>query len=365
MKRWIHASTQTQFSNIIFNENSYDKIDLDDADVVARLDKINDILKSRNCKVEVSRALLKYPDSHNPGHSWYFEFMASILSTSEYSGMLSKKSRSYVVYDEWGCFLPSPGYMYVDPYENRPYEENIDTSIEQYNDTCAILIETVENIDSIEETVDDAISKFSEAFDHTVQNIDVAYEIVCKHYDYMTDCIGAFNAEDLIKNGGPRVTLRFFSEGRELYADTVKFNELNNTKELVAKFSEEVTYSQLKSPVRYVKSLLKNNNIDLTKHKYQLKAQQYLRMSEGEKYQIEFTCPGDYLAYFSMLLHEQPTLQNILAEYGISDLVKLINANPSVESIAEYASYNWWGDGDDYIYKLTNLDTGKVLYSSR
>ena len=36
----------------------------------------------------------------------------------------------------------------------------------------------------------------------------------------------------------------------------------------------------------------------------------------------------------------------------------------SIESMSNFASTNWWGDEDDYIMYLKNIDTGDVLYDN-
>ena len=110
--------------------------------------------------------------------------------------------------------------------------------------------------------------------------------------------------------------------------------------------------------------MLKAHGIDTTKHKYQLKAEGYERYGSGRRYTKTFTCPGNYLAYLSMLLHKQPTAEAIEDYYGSMKYFEedLLESYHTVDDIADHAAAYWWGDGDDYIIYLKNLDTNEVLY---
>ena len=112
--------------------------------------------------------------------------------------------------------------------------------------------------------------------------------------------------------------------------------------------------------------ILKSHGIDTTRAKYELCARTYDRMESGEKYIEKFTCPGDYLAYFSMHVHANPTLRNMQFYFGedLSGFEDVVDENPALADIEEYASSNWWGDGDDYIIYLKNLNTGEYLYEN-
>ena len=109
--------------------------------------------------------------------------------------------------------------------------------------------------------------------------------------------------------------------------------------------------------------LLKSHNIDTTKSKYELKAEGYERYGSGKRYTKTFTCPGDYLAYFSMMLHTTPSAKSFLEqEYTLDEIQEYLERCPSVKDIARWAEANWYGDGDDYIFSLKNLTTGETLY---
>ena len=78
------------------------------------------------------------------------------------------------------------------------------------------------------------------------------------------------------------------------------------------------------------------------------------------------------MAYFSMAVHQGIKDVSELASYiggwGIDDdnyQTAFFEEFPdSVKGMEEHASSNWWGDGDDYIILLKNLDTGEILYES-
>lgn len=111
--------------------------------------------------------------------------------------------------------------------------------------------------------------------------------------------------------------------------------------------------------------ILKDHNLDTTSHKYVMKAERYERYTRGKDYVSRCSCPGDYLAYFMMLLHKKSTAE-ALNEYfdDAEEFREFVADHPTVSDIDRYASQNWWGDGDDYIFYLKNLDTGEMLYQS-
>ena len=103
-------------------------------------------------------------------------------------------------------------------------------------------------------------------------------------------------------------------------------------------------------------------NIDTTQYSYQLKAETYERYQSGKRYTKTFKCAGDYLAYFSMLVHKSPTPYTLEDYFGVDGFIEIVQDYPSVDAIYDHASSSWWGDGDDYIISLVNLDTNEVLY---
>lgn len=115
---------------------------------------------------------------------------------------------------------------------------------------------------------------------------------------------------------------------------------------------------------KFVLSTLHDNGIDTTKHKYRLVAYTYDRYGSGPQYTKTFTCPGDYLAYFSMRLHGPITVEALSDEfdYDTEEFTDFVSSKPSISKIEDYASECWWGDGDDFIVSLENLDTREILY---
>ena len=115
-------------------------------------------------------------------------------------------------------------------------------------------------------------------------------------------------------------------------------------------------------------SKLKSAGIDTTKYKYEMRAQRYMRYEEGAYYTIKFTCPGDYLAYIAMHVHESLTKAKIVDffddYYGIDseNIDDLFDEAPqTLEEMDDYANGYWWGDGDDFIIYLKNLTTNTYL----
>ena len=130
--------------------------------------------------------------------------------------------------------------------------------------------------------------------------------------------------------------------------------------------------------LKYVCAGLKSRGIDTTLHKYEMKAEAYERYGGGETYVVDFKCPGDYLAYVAMSLAGHRAVRTLggLAD-AVSDIADdfidvdnnridfdafLEEYGRTVAGMEDFASENWWGDGDDYIIYLKNLDTGKTLY---
>lgn len=110
--------------------------------------------------------------------------------------------------------------------------------------------------------------------------------------------------------------------------------------------------------------LLSSFGIDTTISTYELRAEEYERYQEGNRYSKKFKCPGNWLAYFSMLVHGQPSYENLEYELGDveGELSYYAEQCPTVTAMGDRAARDWWGDGDDYIISLKNLTTGEVLY---
>lgn len=98
------------------------------------------------------------------------------------------------------------------------------------------------------------------------------------------------------------------------------------------------------------------------RHKYRLTAEGYERYGRGRTYHKTFFAPNDWLALFSMELHERPSVEAFEDYCYPEDLQKYLDKYPTFEDLLKHASAAWYGDGDDHIISLENLTTGKVLY---
>lgn len=99
-------------------------------------------------------------------------------------------------------------------------------------------------------------------------------------------------------------------------------------------------------------------------HKYRLKAEEYVRYGAGRVYTKTFKAPNDYLALFSMVVHGKPSPDNLEDAFEPTEILDLLKEHPTFDALLDFATSVWWGDGDDYIISLTNLDTGNVLYEA-
>lgn len=94
-----------------------------------------------------------------------------------------------------------------------------------------------------------------------------------------------------------------------------------------------------------ISELLAKNNIDNTVHKYELRAEEYERYDSGRSYTRKFNCPGDWLAYVSMLIHRAPNINNLEDYFGEGEvgyeLQAMIDECPTVDDMASSASESW------------------------
>lgn len=195
-------------------------------------------------------------------------------------------------------------------------------------------------------------------------NIQRFNRIVVKfQYEYGSKFPGVhFELKDL-DLGGTIYVVHTYNQN-----DDLSISRINNVVysdeeiiDLLAKEAKKVSGSGLS--LKSVLQVLKDANLDTTIHRYELYAETYERYESGRLYKKQFTCRGDYLAYFSMLLHKSPTV-SALSEYfdDIDDFIDFVRHNPTVADIEEHASSSWYGDGDDFIIYLKNLDTHETLY---
>ena len=133
------------------------------------------------------------------------------------------------------------------------------------------------------------------------------------------------------------------------------------------------------SELKAICAKLREYGIDTTVHNYEMRAKAYEGYGGGT-YTLKFRCPGDYLAYVAMCILRgeigygmKPESTRIRTASGLAKgiddyfggLEDLLDAcGDSIESMSNFASTNWWGDEDDYIMYLKNIDTGDVLYDN-
>lgn len=122
-----------------------------------------------------------------------------------------------------------------------------------------------------------------------------------------------------------------------------------------------VSFTNIKDVIDW----LNRKGIDTTKHRYELEAEEYRRYESGPTYRYRFTAPGDWVAYVAMQLHRDMS-PNAVVEYinDYFDNEEELAEISSIPAIRDTAAMSWWGDGDDFIHYLKNLDTGEMLYQT-
>ena len=130
------------------------------------------------------------------------------------------------------------------------------------------------------------------------------------------------------------------------------YQEISKHLKKYSKYSSKLTIASLKK-------ILTENNIDSTKHNYELELEDSVGM---EPYTITFPCLGDYLAYFSLMLRAEPTPKNLKNYIDIDEFIDIVEENPNINSIKYYAERHWDDDSADTIVSLINIDTGRTLY---
>lgn len=142
-------------------------------------------------------------------------------------------------------------------------------------------------------------------------------------------------------------------------------SEIPDVTEVVIEGADNSGYSMPFNSIKDVVKMLNSWGIDTTKHRYELEAEEYERYGSGSQYRYRFTAPGDWVAYFAMQLHRDMS-PDAVVEYlndYFDDEDELAEIN-SIPAIRDTAAMSWWGDGDDFIHYLKNLDTGEILYQA-
>lgn len=218
-----------------------------------------------------------------------------------------------------------------------------------------------ERVDMLDDPQEIAIAAI--AYNYGISREDAIEEYKTITEDKLKDFVSYYFRRDIpqkMKNEYKKTTDKAAQDVcNAIFGGKVSMKKLLNSIEC-AEFEEgsKVTYPKLISR-------LKELGIDTTKHQYEMMAQRYERYGYGDTYTFKFTAPGDYLAYFAMKLHKQFS-KDALLEY-IDDYYEDEWADEipqSLEAIEDIAYEDWWGDGDDGIYYLKNIDTGENLYES-
>lgn len=113
------------------------------------------------------------------------------------------------------------------------------------------------------------------------------------------------------------------------------------------------------SDIEIIKNALKGNGIDTTTHDYQL------LLWEDRGTVIDFKCPGDYLAYLSIVV-QGPLSDDVIVDY-VNDffegLENMLSQYPTLKDMYDYANFGYPPlDDEGAVAKLVNKDTGEVLF---
>lgn len=240
-------------------------------------------------------------------------------------------------------------------------------------------INYIQEVDNAKAKLNDIVGRIPEATKIVKQLIGRIHEYYAASYNgisvdakmnyYLTASSGFVYNFDVrsyssLDNSYPQFKITAVIDNKSI-SEVVTWNQLTQGTafdNVISSINKQVKRSSRSSSGnKLLVDILKEHGIDTTKAQYELKAESYERYDSGKVYTRKFTCPGDYLAYFAMWVHRQPSVSSIDDLDYFEDIV---DENPTVGDIATYAEQNWWGDGDDYIIYLKNLNTGEILYSA-
>lgn len=111
--------------------------------------------------------------------------------------------------------------------------------------------------------------------------------------------------------------------------------------------------------------LINSIGVDTTTHSYELGVEVTDYHGDSRESKKQFRCKGNYLAYFYLILHSDPTLRNIKEYYtDMGELREFVLAYPSEVDIEKFISSSRCASGDRQTYTyLKNLDTEEMLYT--
>lgn len=256
-----------------------------------------------------------------------------------------------------GFFFRPNGYTDISqakssiPKEIDRYLESVEFDLKNLQSVVNMIPEGEVLAESISNKIEDY---YASRFDNVEVNYSLLYPSVEPHFLLskspqfeFTIKLDSLEFEDNIDNIHRFETL----ENGEAYQRIIRSINKAIKKSSQGEFSDKL-----------IKSLLQAENIDTTKHKYELQAKEHDLLNRGEVYTKRFVCSGDWLAYLSMALHNSPTATRVNKYFGQAGFENLIDACPTVNDIRIHAGANWYGDNDDFIIYLKNLDTDKYLY---
>lgn len=341
MKRYIKSSYETHSYNNISN-----------VDIATCIDIANNAAEAQNSKMKFS-----FDTSIPYGKLVDFRGQNDVLN-----------DRGYPTIDGFVVNIDMFHFDYYGYSSLAEAQKNITEAVNKYLDYFEEKLTTLEGIiDRIPEAealANQVSNQVADYFAHNFDKVDVSYDLHkffsgSKYNPNVVDFYGERPEEE------PAFDFNIKLDNSE-FNFKILFKSLADSsaaKSMIAYINRHLKVAaQGGFNNKYIVSLLKEYSIDTTKHYYELVAESYERYESGKRYIKNFSCPGDWLAYLSMAVHGSPTAKKIDKYYGQDDFEDLLEENPTVTDIAKYASTHWWGDGDDYIIYLKNLDTGKVLY---
>lgn len=259
-------------------------------------------------------------------------------------------------------FGPSYATWYEDKDSLRKsIEDYVNRWLNTYEDLQQIAEEIAEIEPQLPEIRDEFLDEYANQFPGLTLDVDI--------YVWMTENVNGKFEYPLLYGGrkyNPSLEFSGSINGNEFYERYSYANWVSGEGEqkLVNEISKLYNRKKRRSGNSEIVAILKDHGIDTTKSKYELVAETYERYGGGRKYRKNFTCPGDYLAYFAMTIHATPNYNNLMDSFGdIYEFEEFVDKYPTVGDIAEHAASSWWGDGDDYIISLKDVNSGEVLYA--
>lgn len=257
--------------------------------------------------------------------------------------------------------------FYVDkkPYVSTYSHKTIETCVKEHINKVKRIADSVLNLQESVQKLQDNLNNFCDYFENKYINefegVQLDAEVQIPEHVVNTTADSDLTVRIRFKSTDPRL---YFEETFDYFGSRFSSDKFNELEDKLLKYIrvQSLDFKTDKLTTKFIKKLLNKYNIDTTQHSYQLEAETYDRYESGKRYTKTFKCAGDYLAYFSMLFHKSPTPYTLDNYFGVDGFIETVQDYPSVDAIYDHASSSWYGDGDDYIISLVNLDTNEVLY---